>query len=129
MISTTLANAVEPITLDAVKAQFDQWRKLRTNRCRIPQYLWDSVRQLAQHYSYSQISSRLRISYQQISAHVEEQEEPSTDGTPSSFPFVSAQIPLAPATLEIQGTNGINLKATGLGTQELSAIIQTLFRN
>lgn len=130
MISTTLANAEEPLTLDAVKSQFDQWRKLRPNRCKIPQYLWDNVRQLTQHYSYGQISSKLRISYQQISAHIEEQEEPSTDAAPSSFPFVSAQIPLTPATLEIQGgTNGINLKATGLGSQELSAIIQALFRS
>jgi hypothetical protein len=129
MISTTQAHAGETITLDAVKDQFDQWRKLRTNRCRIPQYLWDGVRQLTQNYSYSQISSKLRISYQQISAHVEEQEEASTDTTPSDFPFVNAHIPLASATLEIQGTNGLNLKATGIGPQELSAIVQTLFRS
>jgi hypothetical protein len=136
MTSTTSS---EHITLQAVKAQFDQWRKLRPNRCKIPQYLWDNVKQLTQNYSYSQISSQLRISYQQLSAHCEQ--APSSEDHPSSFPFVSAQIPVneasphslqwlspfAPATLEIQGANGLNLKATGLDPQELPAIIQTLF--
>jgi hypothetical protein len=64
--------AYEPITLAVVKEKFHQWRTTRLKRGKVPQSLWNDVRQLSKLYNYSQLSSQLRISYQQLHAHLEE---------------------------------------------------------
>jgi hypothetical protein len=59
----------EPITLEAVKSKFYQWRTSRSKRSKVPECLWNDVRQLSKLYTYSRLSSPKRIgcSYQIIS--------------------------------------------------------------
>jgi hypothetical protein len=79
MESTPGHNPTEPGALEAVKSLFDQWRTTRSKRCKIPEPLWDEVRRLSKQYSYSQISTHLRISYQQLFSHLE-QDLPVSNG-------------------------------------------------
>jgi hypothetical protein len=139
MISTPASDSSDPITLEAVKFQFDQWRKTRSKRCKVPECLWNDVKQLSKQYSYSQISSQLRISYQQLHAHLT-QDLPNTQVS-SQPPFISAHIPStqslphlpewplpSPSTIEIQGLDGLSFKAIGLNHQDLVALVHILFR-
>jgi len=84
----------EPITLEAVKSKFHQWRTSRSKRSKVPECLWDDVRQLSKLYSYSQISSQLRISYQQLHAHLEEGGLQHNNLSSSESNFINAHLPL-----------------------------------
>eukprot|EP01099_Mayorella_cantabrigiensis_P003765 TRINITY_DN2833_c0_g2_i1.p2 TRINITY_DN2833_c0_g2~~TRINITY_DN2833_c0_g2_i1.p2 ORF type:complete len:148 (+),score=19.18 TRINITY_DN2833_c0_g2_i1:211-654(+) len=139
MISKPINDPAEPSTLEAVKALFDQWRTTRPKRCKIPEYLWNEVRNLSKQYSYSQIASQLQISYQQLFSHLEEQgqEDPRDIPVLSQSHFVNARIPLtdppqqhqwslpsSSAILEIQGKDGISMKATGIHPQDFAPLLQ-----
>ena len=140
MISIPINDPAEPSTLDAVKALFDQWRTTRPKRCKIPEYLWNEVRNLSKQYSYSQIASQLQISYQQLFSHLDEQgqEDPKDIPVLSQSHFVNARIPvtetseqpqcpLPPSSiiLEVQGRGGISMKAIGIHPQDFIPLLQT----
>jgi hypothetical protein len=125
----------EPISLEAVKAKFHQWRTSRSKRSKVPECLWDDVRQLSKLYNYSQLSSQLRISYQQLHAHLEEDLQPNNISSAESD-FINAHMPLpqwplpsSSGILEIQGKDGLNLKATGLNHHDLLALVQTFLKH
>ena len=136
MISPTPNFSCEPITLEAVKNKFHQWRTTRLKRSKIPESLWNDVRQLSKLYNYSQLSSQLRISYQQLHAHLEEGEMQPNSIPSAESDFINAHMPLSPwplpssdGTLEIQGRDGLNLKATGLNHHDLLALVQTFLNH
>lgn len=129
------ANVSEPLTLEAVKSRFHQWRTSRSKRSKVPECLWDEVRQLSKLYSYSQISSQLRISYQQLHDHLEEGglqhnnlSSPESDFINVHMPLPQCPLPSSYGILEIQGRDGLNLKATGLNHQDLLALVQTFLK-
>lgn len=138
MTSTNISS--DTLTLEAVKSRFDHWRATRTKRSKIPDTLWNDVRQLSKKYGYSQLSSQLGISYPQLYAHLGERDQQSSLDS-STFNFVNADIPfLQPSshlpqwplpingTLEVQGCNGLNFKVTGLSQQDLVALIHTFLK-
>lgn len=128
-------------TLEAVKSRFDHWRTTRTKRTKIPDTLWDDVRQLSKRYGYSQISSQLGISYPQLHAHLGERDQQNSLESPTSnfinadIPFLQSpshtpllQWPLPNGTLEVQ-CNGLHFKTTGLSQQDLVVLIQTFLKH
>ena len=125
----------EPITLEAVKAKFHQWRTSRSKRSKVPECLWDDVRQLSKLYNYSQLSSQLRISYQQLHAHLEEDLQhndlplPESNFINTHVPLTQWPLPSSHGILEIQGRDGLNLKATGLNHHDLLALVQTFLKH
>ncbi len=140
MIPISANNPSETTTLEAVKSLFDRWRRGRSTRSRIPEYLWEEVRQLTKQYTYKQITSELRITYQQLLPHLELDFPEDADVSPS--PFVNARLPLlgsfpqhpeastsCHAVLEIQGKDGMSLKATGVQPQDLIPLIQSFLNH
>lgn len=138
MDSTNISS--DTLTLEAVKSRFDHWRATRTKRSKIPDTLWDDVRQLSKKYGYSQLSSQLGISYPQLHAHLGERDQQSSLDS-STFNFINAGIPflqpssphlpqwpLTSGILEVQGCNGLNFKVTGLSQQDLVALIHTFLK-
>jgi|GWRWMinimDraft_5_1066013.scaffolds.fasta_scaffold11677_3 hypothetical protein len=129
-------NISEPITLEAVKSRFHQWRASRSKRSKVPECLWDDVRQLSKSYNYSQLSSQLRISYQQLHTHLKEGDQQHNNHSSPESNFINAHMPLSQwsspssdGVLEIQGGHGLSLKATGLNHQDLLALVQTFLKN
>jgi len=125
----------EPVTLEAVKDKFHQWRTTRLKRSKVPESLWNDVRQLSKLYNYSQLSSQLRISYQQLHAHLEGDRQHNNLSSPESD-FINTHIPLpqwpllsSHGTLEVQGRDGLNLKVTGLNHHDLFALAQTFLKH
>lgn len=125
----------EPVTLQAVKDKFHQWQTTRLKRSKVPESLWNDVRQLSKLYNYSQLSSQLRISYQQLHAHLEGDRQHNNLSSPESD-FINAHIPLpqwplpsSHGTLEVQGRDGLNLKVTGLNHHDLFALAQTFLKH
>ncbi len=59
-------------TLDSVKQQFDDWRADPNKARKIPDYLWNNVAALLEHYKISKITSTLRLSSSQLKAHCQQ---------------------------------------------------------
>jgi hypothetical protein len=131
----------EPITLEAVKSRFYHWRTTRTKRAKVPECLWNDVRELSKTHGYSEISSSLGISYPQLHAHLEERDQ-QNELCSTESDFINADIPFTQSshhlpqwsppsshgTLEIQGHDGLCLKATGLNQQDLVTLVQTFLK-
>ena len=56
--------------LDETKSHFDHWRTTRNKRGKIPEYLWDKVKPLMDHYSLTTITNALRINTNQIKENI-----------------------------------------------------------
>ena len=136
MISPAPHASCEPVTLEVVKSRFHQWRTTRLKRSKVPESLWNDVRQLSKLYNYSQLSSQLSISYQQLHAHLEGGDlqhnnlsSPESDFINAHMPLPQWPLPSSHGTLEIQGRDGLNLKATGLNHHDLLALVQTFLKH
>jgi hypothetical protein len=126
-----------PLTLEAVKSRFDHWRSTRIKRTKIPEHLWNDVKELSKTYGHSQISSSLGISYPKLCSHLEEMdrqsklysaESPFINITQSLHHFPQWSQPSFHGALEIQGHDGMELKATGLNQQDLVTLVQTFLK-
>lgn len=147
MIPSSANNPSETTTtLETAKSLFDRWRRARltTRGGKIPEYLWEEVRRLTKQYTYRQITSELRISYQQLLSHLEPDfpEDSDVSSPVSSSPFVNVRLPLlesspqppkalssSHAVLEIQGKDGMSLKATGIQPQDLIPLVQSFLNH
>ncbi len=83
------------LTLDEITQHFAQWRSGRKSRQPIPSYLWDEVADIAQGYSISKLTSRLRISYRQYRENIPDR---LNKGSSTAVPitFVSVPPPIQP---------------------------------
>lgn len=56
--------------IDQVKQRFDDWRKQRKKRTRIPQYLWQAAVALSEEHSIHHLSKVLRVNYTALKKQV-----------------------------------------------------------
>jgi len=68
------APAVRP-TLEAVRHQFEAWRKRRHCRSRIPEDLWEAAADLCQEHSLCEVSRGLRLNYSDLKHHVQKSKD------------------------------------------------------
>jgi hypothetical protein len=68
------APAVRP-TLEAVRHQFEAWRKRRRCRSRIPEDLWEAAADLCQEHSLCEVSRGLRLNYNDLKHHVQKSKD------------------------------------------------------
>ena len=66
-----------PLDLHEVQQQFEEWRKTRQKRERIPEKLWKSAVKLSKTYSISRISKSLRLNYTSLKNRIVENDEDS----------------------------------------------------
>ena len=129
-----------PLKLEAVKIQFDQWRATRAKGSRTPKYLWEAVRSLTKYYTYSQIAAELKINSRRLQAKIQEhcQQGSKTDFIevpliPLSSPHLSSP-PQEQRTfqshahgiLEVTRPDGTTVKASGLNHQDLFTLTKGL---
>ena len=113
------APAIRP-TLEAVRHQFETWRKRRRSRDPIPEPLWQAAIGLCQQHSMSEVSRRLRLNYNALKDRVSRTGErsPAMDPRPD-FRFVrldlgSSMIP-SEWVVEMEATSGARMRMTFKG--------------
>jgi hypothetical protein len=128
-------------TLEAVKIQLDRWRATKGKGSRTPKHLWEAIKTLTKHHTYSQISSQLKINPHRLQAKMEEQyqqdaflktdfiEVPLLPPLASSLthPHPPEQQPFQShrGTLEFTRPDGTAFKASGLNHQDLFTLTQS----
>ena len=65
--------------LEAVQAQFSDWRKKRKTRGRIPESLWDAAASLADGFSINELSKALHLNHSSLKDHIESIPNSSTE--------------------------------------------------
>jgi hypothetical protein len=87
--STDLSNAT---TLEEVHEHFQQWRKEKpAHNSHIPDYLWDQVARIVEHYRQSDILKHLKITRHQLVGAMKYQQPPQ--GMDSTVASISQEIP------------------------------------
>lgn len=124
------------LTLEAVKIQFDHWRTTRVKGSRTPKYLWEAVRSLTKHYTYSHIATELKINSHRLQAKIQEhcRQDSKTDfievpllplSSPHLIPSPQEQQIFqshAQGILEVTRPDGTTVKACGLNHQDLFSL-------
>ena len=64
-----------PLGLSEVKQQFEEWRKAKKGRERIPEKLWNAAVSLSKKYSISWISKELRLNYSALKNRIVEKDK------------------------------------------------------
>ena len=72
-----------------IQAQFDDWRKTRCKRGKIPAQLWTAAVKLAGLHGISKVSSALRLNYYRLKKGLEKASLPAKQSHDASvFPFI-----------------------------------------
>ena len=131
-----MLNATQQLTLDEVKLNFQRWRAHRKRGARIPNELWEQIRQLSQqNYKPSRIYNTLGISGSQYKKNVSQQELHSTfvevsthmqsDQSPcTAFKSISER----ETAIEIHRHDGALLSITYPSPDLVSHVIQNFLR-
>ena len=80
-------NVEVPVPLEQTRQRFEQWRRKRKARTRIPEPLWDAAVRMANRYGIWQTSKALRVAYYALKERVEKEANATSlpNGSQSKF--------------------------------------------
>ena len=113
------APAIRP-TLEAVRHQFETWRKRRHCRSRIPEYLWQAAVEQCRGRSVYAVSRALRLNYNGLKNRVPKvTRRGSSPGGPAELGFVRVDLgsPMPPSEclVEMETSNGARMRMSFKG--------------
>jgi len=119
---------IRSLTIEEVQARFDQWRKMRRGRSRIPEELWAAAGELAREYGVNRISRALRLEFNHL-RRVAESAGPVRRAEKAPA-FVELLNPGRPEyTIELDGPDGtLRIHCKGVSTTQLAELSRTLWR-
>lgn len=124
---STATVPAHPSPLDRVHRRFEDWRRTRQRRSRIPEGLWALALEAARVHGLHQTARTLRLNHTAL-----KQRLCAADGPAARAPFVEL-VPSAggPAcTLELETARGakLRLQLQGITPPELTALSRTLWQ-
>ena len=125
-----------PAQLEMMRQRFEQWRRTRPARTRIPASLWDGAVKMAQTYGVCQTARALRVGYYSLKTRVE---STAAAADPPDHPgpaaFVELTIPTRTAsgecTVELEDAAGtkMRIRLQNLETPALVALCRSFREN
>ena len=108
-------------TLEAVRNQFETWRKRRGCRGRIPEALWQAAVDLCREHSICEVSRALRLNYNGLKNRVPKARDTGLAvGRRSDFGFVKLDlgVPITPSEclVEMEAPNGAKMRMSFKGS-------------
>ncbi|MBT4963776.1 MAG: hypothetical protein HON32_06310 [Francisellaceae bacterium] len=98
----------QPLTLQSLSIELDEWRKNRTKQGRLPTDIWTKTLKLLESHSMTEVSRELRISHEQIRNKLNHQD---VQKVVPSTPFVEMKSPsIKHEKIDITLSNRIELK-------------------
>jgi len=125
---------IHSVTIEEVKARFDQWRQTRQGRSRIPDELWVAAGELARQHGVNKISRVLRLEFNHLKRMTESagQTTPGRREKPPTFLELIAPRASGPAeyTIEME-TDGrmLRIHCRGASPAELAQLSQALWKS
>lgn len=123
---------VRKLTIEEVKARFDQWRQTRRGRSRIPDELWALAGELAREHGVNKISRILRLEFNHLKRMAESagQTPGGRGGRAPEFLELMAPRSGGPAeyTIELEVEGGtLRIHCRGASPAELAELSRALW--
>ena len=122
---------IRSLTLKEVQARFDQWRRRRRGRSRIPEELWAAAGELAREYGVNSVSRALRLEFNHLK-RVAESAGPArrTEKAPVFVELLNPVSYVQPEyTIELDGPDGtLRIHCKGVSATQLAELSRTLWR-
>jgi hypothetical protein len=107
------------LTLEEVQQQFEQWRRHRKKRDRIPSALWEAAASLSGRYSVNEVSKRLHLNHTAVRDRIGAQRD-GEGIKPNEPAFIELDMisPYATAgcIIEMEKPGGVRIKIIVKGT-------------
>ena len=123
-------NRTQPVTLDEVRARFEEWRQNRQGRGRIPDELWAAAIELARRDGVNQTASALRLDGGKLKRLMTPDRAIVDRPAPPAFLELmpSGTSGLPEYTLELEGRNGkLRIHCKGTTAAELVELSRALW--
>jgi hypothetical protein len=125
-----------PARLEATRRRFEQWRRTRHGRARIPDALWAAAVRMARSYGVCQTAKVLRLDYYGLKKRLE-QESAASAGPDSGTLTTFLELPAPPrgssaeCVLELEDTAGTKKRVhvKGLEIPALAGLIRSLWES
>lgn len=120
----------EPLTVDEVRAGFEQWRQNRQGRARIPDELWSAAVELARRDGVNQTAAALHLDGGKLKRRM--MAAGSIPEKPTPPGFVELMAPAASGlpeyTIELEGRTGkLRIHCRGTTAGELAQLSRALW--
>jgi hypothetical protein len=105
-----------PAPLEAVRRRFEQWRRMRTTRSRIPGSLWTAAVKMAGTYGLHRTARALPVEYYSLKKRVEQRSAaarvPHEPGPAATFVELPPPVPAGECdfTLELEDAAGAKMR-------------------
>jgi len=125
---------IRSVTIEEVKARFDQWRQSRQGRSRIPDELWAAAGELARQHGVNKISRVLRLEFNHLKRMAESARRVPSAKARKQPAFVELIAPRAggPAEYSIElEANGrtLRIQCRGASLVELAQLSRALLNS
>ena len=116
------------LTIDEVRARFEEWRKNRQGKSPIPDELWSAAAQLARKDGINRTAAELHLDGGKLKRLMEEK---TTPGKPAPA-FVELLTPRAisipECTIELEGRHGtVRIQLKGASASDLASVSRALW--
>ena len=123
-------NRTEPVSVDEVRARFEEWRQNRQGRARIPDELWSAAIELACRDGVNQTASALRLDGGKLKRLMTPDRALADKPTPPAFfELMPSGVNGSPEyTLELEGRKGkLRIHCKGTTAAELVELSRALW--
>ena len=103
----------QPVTIEAICEQFEQWRQTRKKRTAIPEHLWAAAIELSGNHSVCKISKTLGLNYTDLQKRIQQSRSKDLPETiqPKFIGFEIGNKESAEYVIEMAHRNGESMKA------------------
>ena len=118
------------VSLEEVKAQFEEWRRNRKGKAAIPDELWAAAVEVARREGVSRTSTELRVEWNHLKRRMVAAEGTSSKPAPPRFVELVAphEESLPECVIELEGRRGkLRIQIKGASASELAALSRGLW--
>jgi len=114
------------ISLEEARVLFEEWRKNRRGKARIPAELWSAAVEVARKEGINRTARELHVAWDDLKRHM-----PATGAVPQQPAFVELVTPVqsvAECTLEVEGRRGkLRIQLKGASASDLASLSRVLW--
>ena len=120
-------NNVAIISLEEAKVRFEEWRKNRRGKARIPAELWSAAVEVARKEGINRTARELHVAWDDLKRHMS-----AAGAVPQQPAFVELVPPpvqsVAECTLEVEGRRGkLRIQLKGASASDLASLSRVLW--
>jgi hypothetical protein len=120
-------NNVAIISLEEARVRFEEWRKNRRGKARIPAELWSAAVEVARKEGINRTARELHVAWDDLKRHI-----PAVGAVPQQPAFVELVTPqvqsVAECTLEVEGRRGkLRIQLKGASASDLASLSRVLW--